>query len=169
MTLTIKFGRDKLALDLPDGDELSIAQLRQAIADKTHLPLNAFKLIHAGAVVKNDNAKLSTYRITQKSTLVLIPSAPPPQPTTASINTELERVRSQLQPSVDAFVQSTSKDPKEHARLSELLLQSLLALDAIDIQKMSDDARLERKGAVNEVQGLLDQVDGAWRDRNSKH
>ena len=53
----------------------------------------------------------------------------------------------------------------EHARLGELLLQSLLRLDAINAEGEWEDARKERKGAVREVQALLDKLDGAWKKR----
>ncbi len=53
----------------------------------------------------------------------------------------------------------------EHVRLGELLLQSLLRLDAITAEGEWEEARRERKGAVKEVQGLLDTLDGAWRAR----
>lgn len=168
MTLTIKFGREKLAVELSTATQ-SLADLRKAIAEKTHLPPNSFKLIHAGAVMKDDGASLSTYKLHDKSTIVLIPSSPPPQPTTTAINAELSRVRTKLKPDVTSFVQGSAENAaKEHARLSELLLQSLLALDGLDTAKMTDDARLERKAAVNEVQDLLDQLDGAWREQKPK-
>jgi len=51
---------------------------------------------------------------------------------------------------------------QEHNRLSELLLQSLLRLDAIQTDGTWEAARLERKGAVKEVQGLLERLDGGW-------
>lgn len=189
MTLTIKFGREKLAVELSTATQ-SLADLRKAIAEKTHLPPNSFKLIHAGAVMKDDGASrmflsllqiawifsriynpypVSTYKLHDKSTIVLIPSSPPPQPTTTAINAELSRVRTKLKPDVTSFVQGSAENAaKEHARLSELLLQSLLALDGLDTAKMTDDARLERKAAVNEVQDLLDQLDGAWREQKPK-
>ena len=53
----------------------------------------------------------------------------------------------------------------EHARLGELLLQSLLRLDAINAEGEWEDARKERKCAVKEVQALLDKLDGAWKKR----
>ena len=67
--------------------------------------------------------------------------------------------------------QRTGKDVKqtdlaqEHIRLGELLLQSLLRLDAITAEGEWEEARKERKGAVREVQGLLDRLDGGWRAR----
>ena len=54
---------------------------------------------------------------------------------------------------------------REHVRLGELLLQSLLRLDAITAEGEWEAARRERKGAVKEVQGLLDRLDGGWRAR----
>lgn len=54
---------------------------------------------------------------------------------------------------------------QEHVRLGELLLQSLLRLDAISAEGEWETARRERKGAVKEVQALLDRLDGGWRAR----
>jgi len=54
---------------------------------------------------------------------------------------------------------------QEHTRLSELLLQSLLRLDAIHTDGSWELARAERKGAVRVVQGLLDSLDGGWAKR----
>ena len=48
---------------------------------------------------------------------------------------------------------------------AELLLQSLLRLDAITAEGEWENARKERKGAVKEVQALLDRLDGGWRAR----
>lgn len=53
----------------------------------------------------------------------------------------------------------------EHARLAELLLQCLLRLDAIIAEGEWEEARKERKGAVKEVQALLDKLDLGWRTR----
>lgn len=46
-----------------------------------------------------------------------------------------------------------------------MLLQSLLRLDAITTEGEWEEARKERKGAVKEVQSLLDKLDGSWRAR----
>ena len=48
------------------------------------------------------------------------------------------------------------------------MLQALLRLDAINIESGWPEARAERKGAVKNVQGVLDRVDGAWRDAKAK-
>ena len=54
---------------------------------------------------------------------------------------------------------------QEHVRLGELLLQSLLRLDAINAEGEWEEARKERKLAVKEVQNLLDRLDSGWRQR----
>lgn len=100
-----------------------------------------------------------------------------------AIRAELERVRETLVPDVDTFVrglaasvggegvhtpepESTAPTPMDHSRLSELLLQSLLRLDALHVSGADwPDARVERKAAVREVQGVLDRLDGAWAAR----
>jgi predicted component of type VI protein secretion system len=61
---------------------------------------------------------------------------------------------------------SSKPTPADHTRLSELLLQSLLRLDAMHLAGSDwPDARAERKAAVREVQGVLDRLDGAWSAR----
>jgi hypothetical protein len=51
---------------------------------------------------------------------------------------------------------------KSHARISELLLQGLLALDGITIPSEWNEARGVRKSGVRSVQQELDKVDEAW-------
>jgi hypothetical protein len=139
------------------------------LAEKTQLAPDAFKLIHAGAVMKDDNATLSSYNIKPNATLALIPIAAPPQrtdqqrpteqATRARIAAERDLLRNSLAQDIAAFVPS----PQEHARLAELLLQSLLRLDAIVPEPAWADAREERRQAVKEVQEALDALDHAWR------
>ena len=70
----------------------------------------------------------------------------------------------QQKPTAVAAAPSTELE-QEHVRLGELLLQSLLRLDAIHSEGEWEQARKERKGAVKEVQALLDRLDGGWRAR----
>lgn len=89
------------------------------------------------------------------------------------ITNELTQVRKVLLPSVQSFqsnVTSTKvpavQNPtlkQEHTRLGELLLQSLLRLDALTPQSEWAEARSARKTAVKEVQNLLTELDGAWK------
>ncbi|KAG1767032.1 hypothetical protein EV702DRAFT_1148024 [Suillus placidus] len=228
----VKWDRETLHFPVPP-PETKLGKLRTDLAEYTHLPLGSFKLIHAGAVMKDDSAPLTAYKIRENSTIALIgghslPSmpAPPsrPQPkvkeppteksTITAIRTELDRVRTTLVPDVDALVSalapsvaptvssptsaptptsgsapaqsfsSTAQVPhfppphtmpasysskptsSDHTRLSELLLQSLLRLDAMHLAGSDwPEARAERKAAVREVQGVLDRLDGAWLAR----
>ncbi|KAG9018627.1 hypothetical protein FRB90_011113 [Tulasnella sp. 427] len=89
------------------------------------------------------------------------------------ITNELTQVRQNLLPGVQSFQTNvaTTKVPavqvptlkQEHTRLGELLLQSLLRLDALMPQSEWTEARSARKTAVKEVQSLLSQLDGAWK------
>lgn len=45
----------RFTFDLPPPDT-PLSQIRSSIAEYTHLPRDAFKLIHKGAVMKDDNA-----------------------------------------------------------------------------------------------------------------
>jgi len=76
-------------------------------------------------------------------------TAPPPQPQGGRTGAQKEK----------------TPLAKEHSRLGELLLQALLRLDAISAEGEWEEARRERKGAVREVQALLDRLDGGWRAR----
>ncbi|KIJ19071.1 hypothetical protein PAXINDRAFT_175092 [Paxillus involutus ATCC 200175] len=221
----VKWGRDVLHFPIPPPNT-PLGRLRTDIAEYTHLPPTSFKLIHAGAVMKDDSAPLSAYKIRENSTIALIgghsipetPSttsvprpAPPKQKapqteesTISAIRAELDRVRATLIPDVLAFVSTLSHpptaaesttlaapsisasgvsptpdisstsdvsslpkpNPLDHTRLSELLLQSLLRLDALHMSGADwPEARQQRKAAVREVQGVLDRLDGAWAAR----
>lgn len=218
----VKWDRETLHFPVPP-PETKLGKLRADLAEYTHLPLGSFKLIHAGAVMKDDSAPLTAYKIRENSTIALIgghslPSASTPAPssrpqpkvkeppteqsTITAIRTELDRVRTTLVPDVDALVGAlapsvattvtshtsaptpasgsvptqsfnstphpTSSKPtsSDHTRLSELLLQSLLRLDAMHLAGSDwPEARAERKAAVREVQGVLDRLDEAWSAR----
>jgi hypothetical protein len=47
---------------------------------------------------------------------------------------------------------------------AELLLQALLRLDSFQPEGEWNKAREVRKGAVKEVQGVLDKLDGMWEE-----
>ncbi|KAF9010559.1 hypothetical protein BDQ17DRAFT_1299070 [Cyathus striatus] len=185
MSVTVKWGRERISFALPPPDT-PLAALRDYLAQCTHLPRDDFKLIHAGAVMKDDLAPISAYRIHSNSTIALIahdrplpptpqhPHVPPLQDSEhvviARIQSELTRVRAELSPGVETFLSNLPSLPnqdKEHLRLGELLLQSLLRLDGITTNHDWEDARRQRKDAVREVQALLDRLDGGWAARPS--
>ncbi|KAI0057959.1 hypothetical protein BV25DRAFT_1811530 [Artomyces pyxidatus] len=116
MSITVKWGRERLHIPLPP-PETKLAVLRASLAEHTHLAPNAFKLIYAGAVMKDDNAPLSSYNLRPNTTVLLLDSAAPaPSPapapkapkteesTISSIQAELASVRTTLEPGVDAFL-----------------------------------------------------------------
>ncbi|THV02407.1 hypothetical protein K435DRAFT_653468 [Dendrothele bispora CBS 962.96] len=170
MPLTVKWGKERLSLQ-PQDPASPLSDLRQTVAEWTHLPPDSFKLIHAGALMKDDSAPLSAYHIRPNSTIAVLASAvmepslhKSEQSTISNIHDQLNLLRSTLVPPLEVFKQEPQSD-KEHARLSELLLQSLLRLDAVSTDPEWDHARKERKAGVKEVQSYLDQLDAAWRNR----
>jgi len=181
MSYTVKWGREKLQFPLPP-PETKLAVIRKQIADHTHLPHSSFKLIHAGAVMKDDVAPISSYGLKNKSNIAVVGA--PEQVSTAperktekhvitQIDSELHKVRTELLPSVDKLLDSLSNrtiasgdnPDREHKKLGELLLQSLLRLDAIHAESEWEQARKDRKAGVREVQALLDRLDTGWKAR----
>lgn len=125
---------------------------------------------------------VSSYGLKNKSSIVVVGG--PEQVSTAperktekhvitQIESELDKVRTGLLPSVDKLLDSLSDRAitpgdsldQEHARLGELLLQSLLRLDAIHAESEWEQARKDRKAGVREVQALLDRLDTGWKAR----
>jgi len=93
-----------------------------------------------------------------------IPSSTSPPSKSKSNSKPKPKPLSQAEPSHQNPYQKTPLE-LEHTRLAELLLQSLLRLDAINVEGEWEVARKERKAGVKEVQGLLDRLDGGWRGR----
>lgn len=100
-----------------------------------------------------------------------------------TIKSELDNVHQKITPGLQTFLNTLASpsDPslppveprmvnpsaedlkQEHARIGELLLQSLLRLDAITPESEWEEARKARKAAVKEVQADLDALDAAWK------
>ena len=135
-----------------------------------------------GGVLTHVIAPVSSYGLKNKSTIAVVGG--PEQVNTAperktekhvitQIESELDKVRTGLLPSVDKFLASLSNQAippedgldQEHKRLGELLLQSLLRLDAIQAESEWEQARKDRKAGVREVQALLDRLDTGWKAR----
>ncbi|KAH8119115.1 hypothetical protein DFH11DRAFT_1874013 [Phellopilus nigrolimitatus] len=121
MSITVKWGREKLHVPLPARDA-KLRSLRATIAEHTALPPTSFKLIHSGAVMKDDNAPISDYGIRAGSTITIIGGAggaPAPlshttavrskKPTTeegtiAVIHEHLSDVQARLVPELNLFL-----------------------------------------------------------------
>lgn len=122
---------------------------------------------------------VSAYKLYPKATIYLIGVAdsklpqPPSQHQSRSeqsilttIQSEFHVVRNTLLPDLDLFTAAPANQ-KEHLRLGELLLQSLIRLDNIVVESSWETARKERKEAVKEVQEMLDRLDNAWTARST--
>jgi len=172
-------------LPLPPPDT-PLSVLRGILSQHTHLPPHTFQLIFAGAIMKNDSASIASYGIVPGCSIYIYqpssaqrtassaPAARTPQSTLQSLQSELDNVRSTLSTPIGEFMSSLpphnptppprTQLAQTHTRLGEMLLQSLLRLDAIVPEPSWDEVRLARKNAVKEVQGLLDRLDASWQD-----
>ncbi|KAF8302630.1 hypothetical protein DL93DRAFT_2067090, partial [Clavulina sp. PMI_390] len=123
----------RIRIQFPDDPAATPLRLiRDKLADHTGLPRDRCKLVKSGAIMKDDNLPLSAYGLKPGSTIALIASggdvdadapgsggasavgkkeaAGPPteQSTLVKIQTELESVRSTLQPAVQTFLSTIS-------------------------------------------------------------
>jgi BAG domain len=141
--------------------------------------------IHDGVFLPERCLSVSAYGICNKSTIAIIgggdhsnhPQRNTEQAVISQIQSEIDKVRSTLIPSLNKLLDviamphraddhpPTDAIEQEHSRLGELLLQSLLRLDAITAEGEWEQARKERKAGVREVQSLLDRLDSAWKAR----
>ncbi|KAH7339788.1 hypothetical protein B0J17DRAFT_656800 [Rhizoctonia solani] len=239
MSFTVKWGREKVQVVVPP-DHYPLSSLRETLSQHTGLPPHSFKLVHSGAVMKDDNAPITAYGIRPGSVVALVggesaptrpsyapapapaptttahppapapapaptyvhtstpahtpASMPPPPPPTQSmassgpsspinsqeaatitkIQSEWDTFRSKLLPEVQSFLQILAAPRQErpspeelkqnHKKFAELLLQALLRFDSFQPEGEWSKAREVRKGAVKEVQGVLDKLDGMWEE-----
>ncbi|ELU42702.1 BAG domain-containing protein [Rhizoctonia solani AG-1 IA] len=215
-------------------DHYPLSSLRETLSQHTGLPPHSFKLVHSGAVMKDDNAPITAYGIRPGSVVALVggdsvpprspythapapaptttahPPAPAPAPasnhspvnssmppppaptqpitpsespapvnsqeaaTITKIQSEWNSFRSKLLPEVQSFLQVLAAPRQErpspeelkqnHKKFAELLLQALLKFDAFQPEGEWSKAREVRKGAVKEVQSVLDKLDGMWEE-----
>ena len=133
----------------PKTEESTIAQIRAELAQ---VQSNLQPGVDAFLASLSSNSPTTTSSAAAPQPIATVTSAPaPPAP--------VEK---------PPVLQGANTLTEQHAKLGELLLQALLRLDAINIESGWPEARAERKGAVKNVQGVLDRVDGAWRDAKAK-
>ncbi|CAE6468741.1 unnamed protein product [Rhizoctonia solani] len=83
MSFTVKWGREKIQVVVPP-DHYPLSSLRETLSQHTGLPPNSFKLVHSGAVMKDDNAPITAYGIRPGSTVAMVGGEPmPPRPSYA--------------------------------------------------------------------------------------
>jgi len=190
--LIVKWQRERFHLNFPP-PSTKLGELRKYVSEQTGMPPDSFKILYAGGIMKDDNAPLSAYSIEDGRTIHIVgsadplparPSQPirdvPSKPTETSviaiIHGELNAIHNSIGPALKSFVDNlnrtsdTSPSPKrselefEHKRIGELLLQSLLRLDALTPDGQWAEARSERKKAVKIIQNMLDELDANWKN-----
>ncbi|CAE6434376.1 unnamed protein product [Rhizoctonia solani] len=83
MSFTVKWGREKIQVVVPP-DHYPLSSLRETLSQHTGLPPHSFKLVHSGAVMKDDNAPITAYGIRPGSVVAMVGGEPmPPRPSYA--------------------------------------------------------------------------------------
>ncbi|CAK5265781.1 unnamed protein product [Mycena citricolor] len=156
--VNVKWNSERITFELPPPNT-PLGVVRDAIAEYTHLPRNGFKLIHKGAILRDDNASsrltstykrigsssciVSAFHLKDTSTIAVVEIGSAPanaaHPTTSNVRTEqatisaihsqMENVRSELSPAVEVLLAS----PEAHRlpRSKEHLRLSELLLQAL--------------------------------------
>ncbi|KIM29688.1 hypothetical protein M408DRAFT_328554 [Serendipita vermifera MAFF 305830] len=209
MDITVKWGSERFTIPFPDAST-PLGTLKATLEERTSIPQTQFKLVHGGAILKDNNAPLSAYKIKPGSTLTLIgstssipskretanvPAGPDVRTESgmnAAIQAELQKVEKTITPDLTALLSALSFSPQKavsegeesaaesaavptadqftpetlkqtYGRVGELLLQSLLRLDALTPPTEWEETRRARKAAVKQVQASLDALDMAWK------
>lgn len=152
-------------------------------------PVSAYKLKPGSSITLIG----STSSIPSKKETSSVPSGPDVRTESgmnAAIQAELQKVESTITPDLTSLLSALSFSPQKpapdassseavvaaadspspealklsHARLGELLLQSLLRLDALTPPTEWEETRRTRKAAVKHVQANLDALDAAWKN-----
>jgi hypothetical protein len=82
----------------------------------------------------------------------------------AAITTELSKMQGELAPSVSAFLHATEAPERDRARLLELISHSLERLDAVSLEPEWQEARKERRHAIQELQRLESMLETSHQD-----
>lgn len=87
----------------------------------------------------------------------------------AIVTNTLEKLKEPIENVLHPQASSTDREVnKEYLMVSEVLLQALMKLDGFEVDSSWTEARKARKEAINQVQGLLDKIDAAKENRQSK-
>ncbi|KAJ7703041.1 hypothetical protein B0H17DRAFT_1041361 [Mycena rosella] len=92
-----------------------------------------------------------------QNTLDGFPTCTEEQATLQTIASERSRIQSLLVPAVNAYQGSSNE--RERVRISEMLFQALERLDGVALESAWNQARNERRAAVNEVQTLQNRLE----------
>ncbi|RUS28576.1 hypothetical protein BC938DRAFT_481723, partial [Jimgerdemannia flammicorona] len=192
-TLLIQWGKHKFHVDFTGYERveekgfeaITLAMLKERCKDVTSVPINAMKLLHSGAIMKDDTAPLSSFGLHPNAKIILMGTKPDDQEvltTTTTGNPEehalltrisatLSKATTVLLPQIDTYEQAALNSPPvtdtvarkrltdTHNMLSEQLMQLLLQLDGIAFAPEFEAARQKRREAVRTVQGFLDRLD----------
>ncbi|KAF9050001.1 hypothetical protein BJ165DRAFT_1455718 [Panaeolus papilionaceus] len=171
MPVRVNWGtqNEHFLFDLPD-PTTPLGTIRQIIAAQIDVPPDAFKIVHDGALMLDNNAPISQYALRPDSILHLVTptgESDEERQKIKAIRDELVAIRV-LGNELARFTQGAQRDSqpqstytRQLAYFQERFTQLLLRLDAIDLQKNWVNARALRKEGVASAQAFLDRIDAA--------
>ncbi|KAI8149382.1 hypothetical protein BJV82DRAFT_573720 [Fennellomyces sp. T-0311] len=160
----------------------TVKDLKDKCYESTHVDPARMKLMAYGAVMKNNEQRVSTYGVRDGSKLILmaapakadeVPGAAEGQ-LLAQISETTKKLNEKIVPDIESyerrvkeFVSKTApKQPKEQQKLveygvylNEQLMQILFDFDKVVCGVEFEKARQQRKEGVRQCQALLDKVD----------
>jgi len=142
--------------------ETTIADVKEAVKDATKLPPEALKVFFRGRP-RADDDKLVLLGVKQFSKLVLVgnPTWNPPTPAASDggpktkLDILLESIRP-LEEEARSTLSSGEMTTRDKVKLTELLTQKLLQLDALEVE---GEGRERRKKAIQNIEKLCSEFD----------
>lgn len=178
--IVVKYGPDEYRLSLPQSTAAAhtVRDLAELVEKSCCVPVAQQRLIFRGQSLKNLDATLNSYGITNNSKVMLIMGAKPsksPRETEAleklhsvevkaeSLYVDLCKIKEKIENTQKGLVSDKPEAIKRellgNADNYMRLLESMDALDLNNANTAMQDARAKRKTLVDRIQGHLDQND----------
>lgn len=158
---------------------ISLSTLRRCISDAVHVSENELYVYQTTPTkrrLSGDATSIASLGIKSGDQLVVVsprqhraqPRQPdPPAPKLSpeeQIQAAVDKIENDLKPRIDAFIASPPTDKEkredEHRVLTEIILQSILKMDAVDVEN-NPELRSLRKKSINLLHKYHEELDGA--------
>ncbi|KAI8913466.1 hypothetical protein EDD86DRAFT_245105 [Gorgonomyces haynaldii] len=133
----------------------TLGDLVEAVSKDIQVPAPYIKLLHGGVLMSDHKKLLSGYNIQSGSKIMILGEQPKTVDKQRLVIEKLEGFATQC----TQLASELKHDQQTLLRVGEMLLQTLLKIDSVEIEQDWEEARQKRRETVKLVQGFLEQVD----------